>query len=119
MFLADAKVENGHAWIGGFLEMVPGCHGPWFLLEVTRAWAPRAFSKDNPNKVIASLELLATLIAVKLWVPESNDRQVSKLAVSYQGLRGQSIQRGTGQKGYHHEISVDFGPARASRRTGS
>ena len=24
------------AWIGGFLEMVPGCHGPWFSLEVTR-----------------------------------------------------------------------------------
>ena len=37
--------------------------------------------KDNPNKVIASLELLATLIAVKLWVPDSKDRQVSKLAI--------------------------------------
>ena len=61
--------------------MVPGCHGPWFSLEVTRDWAPWAFSKDSPSKVIASLGLLATLIAVKLWVPESKDRQVSKLAI--------------------------------------
>ena len=61
--------------------MVPGCHGPWFSLEVTRSWAPWAFAKDSPNKVIASLELLATLIAVKLWVPESKGRQVSKLAI--------------------------------------
>ena len=35
----------------------------------------------SPNKVIASLELLATLIGVKLWVPDSKDRQVSKLAI--------------------------------------
>ena len=62
--------------------MVPGCHGPWFSLEVTRDWAPWAFSKESPNKVIASLELLlATLIGVKLWVPDSKDRQVSKLAI--------------------------------------
>ena len=59
VFFTDAKAENGRAWIGGFLEMVPGCHGPWFSLEVTREWAPWAFSKDSPNKVIASLELLS------------------------------------------------------------
>ena len=63
------------------MEIVPGYHGPWFSLEVTRSWAPLAFSKDSPNKVIASLELLATLIAVKHWVPDSKDRQVSKLAI--------------------------------------
>ena len=61
--------------------MVPGCHGPWFSLEVIRDWAPWVFSKDSSNKVIASLELLATLIAVKLWVPDSQDRPVSKLAI--------------------------------------
>ena len=51
------------------------------FLEATRQWAPWAFSKDSPSKVIASLELLATLIAVKLWVPDSKGRQVSKLAI--------------------------------------
>ena len=71
VFITDAKAENGRAWIGG----------AWFLLEVIREWAPWAVSKDSPNEVIALLELLATLIAVKLWVPESRDRQVSKLAI--------------------------------------
>ena len=32
-------------------------------------------AKSSPNKVIAALELLATLIAAKLWIPDSEDRQ--------------------------------------------
>ena len=40
-FFTDAKAEDGRAWVGGFLEIVPGCQGPWFsLLEVDRSWAP-------------------------------------------------------------------------------
>ena len=31
--------------------------------------------------MIAALELLATLIAVKLWIPDSDDRQVSRVAL--------------------------------------
>ena len=65
----------------GFLEIVPGCQGPWFSLEVDRSWAPWAFSKSSPNKVIAALGLLATLIAVKLWIPDSEDRQASRVAL--------------------------------------
>ena len=65
-FFTDAKAENGRAWIGGFLEISPGCPGPWFSLEVERSWAPWAFAKSSPNKVIAALELLATLVAVKM-----------------------------------------------------
>ena len=42
---------------------------------------PWAFSKSSPNKLIAALELLATLIAVKLWAPDSEDRQVSRVAL--------------------------------------
>ena len=33
-FFTDAKAEAGRAWIGGFLELVDGCQGPWFSLEV-------------------------------------------------------------------------------------
>ena len=33
-FFTDAKAEDGRAWIGGFLELVDGCQGPWFSLEV-------------------------------------------------------------------------------------
>ena len=41
-FFTDAKAEDGRAWIGGFLELVDGCQGPWFslVLEVTAEWAP-------------------------------------------------------------------------------
>ena len=35
------------------------------------------FVKNNAKRVIAALELLATLIAVKLWVSNSNSRQLS------------------------------------------
>ena len=56
---------------GGFLEIVPG---QGLSLEVDRSWAPWAFSKSSPNKVIAALELLATLIAVKLWIRDSDDK---------------------------------------------
>ena len=80
-FFTDAKDEDGRAWVGGFLEIVPGCQGP-FSLEVDRSWAPWAFSKSSPNKVIAALELLATLlIVVKLWIPDSEDRQTSRVAL--------------------------------------
>ena len=39
-FFTDAKAENGHAWIGGFLELVDWCQGFWFSLEVKPEWAP-------------------------------------------------------------------------------
>ena len=79
-FFTDAKAESGRAWIVGCLEMVPGCQAPWVLPEVERC-CPRAFAKSSPNKVIAALELLATLIAVKLWVPESQKRQAARMAI--------------------------------------
>ncbi|CAE7245404.1 unnamed protein product, partial [Symbiodinium natans] len=44
-----------------------------------KAWAPWAFAKKDPNKVIAALELLATL--VKLWVPCSEERKSSREAI--------------------------------------
>ena len=82
LFVTDAKAEDGRAGVGGFLGMVPGYHGPWFSLEVTRDWATLGILQEQPQQgVIASLELLATLLAVKLCVPESRDRQVSKLAI--------------------------------------
>ena len=80
-FFTDAKAEAGRAWIGGFLELVPGCQGPWFSLEVKENWAPWAFAKGDPNKVIAALELLATLVAVKLWVPEGSEKKTSRVAI--------------------------------------
>ena len=45
VFYTDAKAEDGRAWIGGFLEISPGCQGRWFSLEVEKGWAPWAFVK--------------------------------------------------------------------------
>ena len=41
---------------------------------------PWAFAKSSPNKVIAALELLATLVAIKVWVPASERRQATRMA---------------------------------------
>ena len=80
-FFTDAKAEDGRAWIGGFFELVDGCQGTWFSLEVTPEWAPCAFAKGDPGKVIAALELLATLVGVRLWVPEGNAKKTSRVAI--------------------------------------
>ena len=83
-FYTDAKAESTRAWIGGFLAR-DGKPGPWFSLEVDRSWAPWAFSKGDPKKVIAALELLATLVGIRLWVPEGEDRKTSRVAI--RGIR--------------------------------
>ena len=80
-FFTDAKAEAGRAWIGGFLELVDGCQGPWFSLEVVDSWARWAFAKGDPGKVIAALELLATLVGVRLWVPDGDARKTSRVAI--------------------------------------
>ena len=67
--------------MGGFLEIVPAVRGRGSPCKSIGHWAPWAFSKSSPNKVIAALELLATLIAVKLWIPDSEDRQASRVAL--------------------------------------
>ena len=81
VFYTDAKAEDGRAWIGGFLEISPICQGPWFSLEVEKDWAPSAFLKGDTKKVIAALELLATLIGVRLWVPDGKTKQTTRVAI--------------------------------------
>ena len=54
--------QSDRAWIGGFLELGDERRGPWFSLEVARTWALWAFATGDPEKVIAALELLATLL---------------------------------------------------------
>ena len=42
-FFTDAKAEDGRVWVGGFLELFS-------------EWAPWAFAKGDPGKVIAALD---------------------------------------------------------------
>ena len=48
----DAEAEDGRAWVGGFLEIVPGCQGPWFSLEVDRSWPLDHSRSPAPIKLL-------------------------------------------------------------------
>eukprot|EP00438_Fugacium_kawagutii_P006593 Skav203067 [mRNA] locus=scaffold4669:169860:170702:- [translate_table: standard] len=65
----DAKATEDAAWIGGWVrtsENTKQCE--WFSEKVTEEMAPWMFSKGrNPKRVIAALEMLGTLVALKLW----------------------------------------------------
>ena len=65
----DAKATDDQAWIGGWQDEGEGTKGAeWFALEVTEDWMPWLKSrKGNPKRMIAALEMLATILAMKLW----------------------------------------------------
>lgn len=65
----DAKATEEDAWIGGWLEISEDkkCR-PWFSMKVDEVLAPWLKCRgQNPKRVIAALELLATLMAMRLW----------------------------------------------------
>eukprot|EP00438_Fugacium_kawagutii_P016035 Skav225114 [mRNA] locus=scaffold1459:76340:77299:+ [translate_table: standard] len=66
----DAKATETTAWIGGWCQTDPDLKRcEWFSEEVTEKMAPWLYMKNrDPKRVIASLEMLATLVAVKLWL---------------------------------------------------
>jgi hypothetical protein len=68
-FRADAKAEGQLVRVGGW-ECMGGTvprEARWFSVELTRSSAPWAFSKGEPFRTIASLELFATLLCVVLF----------------------------------------------------
>ena len=69
----DAKATEQAAWIGGWLEESSNSRDcRWFSLKVTEISAPWLYYRQkNPKRVIAALELLATLVALKLWLVEA------------------------------------------------
>lgn len=77
----DAKGTEKQAWIGGYLgvsEDSKRC--PWFSLEVTEELAPwLKCRKGPPKRVIAALELLQTIIAIKVWAPHYRGKMVAKI----------------------------------------
>ena len=73
----DAKATENEAWIGGFLQDGDGNIKEWFSEKIERDWAEWLFVKNDLKRIIASLELLATSVAVRLWTgnngTKSND----------------------------------------------
>ena len=65
-FFSDAKAEETQAWIGGYLWDGQSAL-QWYAMEVREDWARWAFIKKDLKRTIASLELLGTLLCVKLW----------------------------------------------------
>ena len=73
----DAKATDEGAWVGGWLEEANDMKAcSWFSMEVTEEIAPWLRCRGSPKRVIAALELLGTLIAVKLWAEEDSGTQV-------------------------------------------
>ena len=71
-FFTDAKATDTDAWIGGFVQDKDNNILEWFSERLDKHWAPWLFVKRDLKRIIAALELLATLIAVRLWAPHSD-----------------------------------------------
>eukprot|EP00435_Cladocopium_sp_Y103_P010035 s3632_g2.t1 len=69
IFFTDAKATDEGAWIGGFKCDASGRVLEWFSEEIKADWAEWMKYRKDPKRVIASLELLASLVALKLWMP--------------------------------------------------
>lgn len=97
----DAKATEQAAWIGGWLEECKDSRQcRWFSLQVTEASAPWLYYRGkNPKRVIAALELLATLIALKLWLRNPGD-SAEVHAEAFTDNRGNSfiLQKGLSTK---------------------
>ena len=75
----DAKATESGAWIGGWLQSSSDprqCQ--WFSEVVTEKMAPWLRSRNqDPKRVIAALEMLASLVALKLWgTSEGSDMRI-------------------------------------------
>jgi hypothetical protein len=84
LFRTDAKAEGGRATIGGW-ELGPDkCTrtARWFFLEVLEADFPWAFSKRDPQRFIAALELLGSILAIILFSPAWPRRAVGRFSVT-------------------------------------
>jgi len=78
IFRVDAKAEGNEVAIGGWASR-GGCPGSasWFAVRLSKQNAPWAFARGEPFRVIASLELLAVLVAVMVLVPPQEARGTS------------------------------------------
>ena len=69
VFRADAKAEGQVVVLGGW-ECRNGCHpssARWYSLALTRKSAPWAFSRGEPFRTIAALELFASLVSLMVF----------------------------------------------------
>ena len=93
LFRSDAKATETGAWIGGweYAGGQPARKARWYAMKVDPKAFPWIFSKKDPKRVIAALELLATIICLMLFgkpgiyngtLTGSTDNQGNTYAVS-------------------------------------
>jgi hypothetical protein len=79
VFRFDAKAEGELIRIGGW--ETHGNTAPkdarWFSVALSKANAPWAFSKGDPFKVVAALELVGALLCVMIFAPKAGWRETS------------------------------------------
>ena len=84
-FRSDAKAENGIATIGGWecSGGTPPGRARWFFIQVEESWAPWAFSKHrDPKRVIATLELLGTLLCLMLFKDRISEGRTGSISIA-------------------------------------
>ena len=93
IFRGDARASEEDAEIGAW-ECRGGVapeHARWFSMKITKEHFPWVFHKNDPKRVIAALELLTTLIAVMVFIPEGERQQHALVRIS-----GSTDNRGNG-----------------------
>ena len=82
----DAKADNALVSVGGWEEL-PGRStrdARWFYLELAPANASWVFAGGEPYRIIATLELLATLLAVIIFIPITVDNDDAERDVFFE-----------------------------------
>ena len=76
VFRMEARAEGEKVVIGGWRvkEGASTKEADWFSVELTRATASWAFSRGEPFRTIAALELMGTLVSLVVLVPEVERR---------------------------------------------
>lgn len=83
-FRAAAKAEGADIVVGGWecVHGTPTERARWFSVTLTRKTAPWAYSRGEPYRTIASLELFGTLLCVMVFGDAWGDTYRSKVAVT-------------------------------------
>ena len=78
-FRADARAEGEEVVIGGWLSQGGRStqDAPWFSIRVTRKAFPWIWSRGEPGRNIAALELLATLFCIVLFAGSFKGTQIA------------------------------------------
>ena len=85
LFRTDAKAEGQDVAVGGW-ECRGGCKpidARWFAIKLNIENTPWLHCRGEPFKVVASLELLATLYAVLAFLPETGMRRRQRNSDGY------------------------------------